>query len=67
MGSTLRLTDWLTVSRNVTLLDKPIFSLEKMLHTGYDCKNAVEKMSSSESHGVWHQDELIGGKPPVVE
>jgi hypothetical protein len=39
-----------------------------MLHKDYDCKGSVEKkISGRESHGALHQDELIGGKPPVCE
>jgi hypothetical protein len=37
-----------------------------MLHKDYDCKGLVEKISGRESQGTWLQDELIGGKPPVV-
>jgi hypothetical protein len=34
----------------------------------YDRKGSVEKkISGRESQGAWHQDELIGGKPPVVK
>jgi hypothetical protein len=39
-----------------------------MLHKDYDSKGSVEKkVSGRESQGVWHQDELIGSKPPVVK
>jgi hypothetical protein len=39
-----------------------------MLHKDYDSKGSVErKISCHESQGAWHQDELIGGKPPVVK
>jgi hypothetical protein len=31
---------------SIFIRDKPIFSLEKMLHTDYGCKNAVEKKKS---------------------
>jgi hypothetical protein len=37
-----------------------------MLHEGYDRKGSV-KESVCESQGAWRQDELIGGKPPVVK
>jgi hypothetical protein len=38
-----------------------------MLHKDYYRKGSVEKrLSGRESQGVWRQDELIGGKPPVV-
>jgi hypothetical protein len=47
--------------------DKPTSSSESMLHKYYDCKGSVEKkISGRESQGAWRQDELIGGKPPVV-
>jgi hypothetical protein len=39
-----------------------------MLHKDYDRKGSVEeKISDRESQGVWRQDELIGGKSPVVK
>jgi hypothetical protein len=39
-----------------------------MLHKDYDCKCSVEeKIAGRESQGVCRQDELIGGKPPVVK
>jgi hypothetical protein len=39
-----------------------------MLHKDYDRKGSVvKKMSSREPQGAWRQDELIGGKPPVVK
>jgi hypothetical protein len=38
-----------------------------MLHKDYDRNGSVEKIvSGRESQGAWHQDELIGGKPPIV-
>jgi hypothetical protein len=34
----------------------------------YDSKVSVEnKISAHESQGAWRQDEVIGGKPPVVK
>jgi hypothetical protein len=47
-----------------------IFSSERMLHKDYDCKGSVEKkkeISGRESQRSWHQDELIGGRSPVVK
>jgi hypothetical protein len=44
----------------------PILSSERMLHKEYDRKCSVEKIAGCESQGAWGQDELIGGKPPVV-
>jgi hypothetical protein len=40
-----------------------------MLHKDYCLKDLVEKkkISGRESQGAWRQDELIGGKPPVVK
>jgi hypothetical protein len=38
-----------------------------MLSKNYDRKGLVEKNSGRESQGVWRQDELIDGKPPVVK
>jgi hypothetical protein len=46
---------------------RPILSLEKMLHKEYERKCSVEKNIGRESQGVCHQDELIGGKSPVVK
>jgi hypothetical protein len=37
------------------------------LHKDYDRKGAVAKFCGRESRGAWRQDELIGGKPPVVK
>jgi hypothetical protein len=37
-----------------------------MLLKEYDRKGSVEKISGREFQGAWSQDELIGGKPPVV-
>jgi hypothetical protein len=39
-----------------------------MLHKGYDQKGSIQKINAGrESQGAWRQDELIGGKPPVVK
>jgi hypothetical protein len=39
-----------------------------MLYKEYDRKGFVAKINSGrESQGAWHQDELIGGKPPLVK
>jgi hypothetical protein len=38
-----------------------------MLHKGYDRKGSVEKISGRESQGAWREDELMGGKSPVVK
>jgi hypothetical protein len=53
---------------NIFIKDKPNFSSERMLHKDYYRKGSVEKKNSSrESQGAWRQDEVIGGKPPVVK
>jgi hypothetical protein len=40
----------------------------KHIHKGYDRKGSVKKkISGRESQGAYRQDELIGGKPPVVK
>jgi hypothetical protein len=36
-----------------------------MLHKDYDRKDSVVKISGRDHQGTLHQDELIGGKPPV--
>jgi hypothetical protein len=39
-----------------------------MLHEDYNRKCSIEKKNTGrESQGAWRQDELIGGKPPVVK
>jgi hypothetical protein len=38
-----------------------------MLHKENDRKGSVEKKSGLEPQGAWCQDELIGGKLPVVK
>jgi hypothetical protein len=40
-----------------------------MLHKDYGRKGSVakEKLSGRDPQGAWSQDELIGGKPPVVK
>jgi hypothetical protein len=39
-----------------------------MLGNDYGSKGSVEKIiSGHEPQGAWRQDELIGGKPPVVK
>jgi hypothetical protein len=47
---------------------QPVLSSERMLHKDYDCKCSVEKeITGRESQWACRQDELIGGKPPVVK
>jgi hypothetical protein len=40
-----------------------------MLHKDYESKCSVEekKIAGRQSQGAYRQDELIGGKPPVVK
>jgi hypothetical protein len=42
-----------------------------MLHKDYDYKGLVakknEEISGRDLQGAWGQDELIGGKPPVIK
>jgi hypothetical protein len=40
-----------------------------MLHKDYDRKVSFtkKKMFGREPQRAWHQDELIGGKPPIVK
>jgi hypothetical protein len=50
--------------------DNLILSSEGMLHKEYDRKGSVIKKKKNSGHdpqGAWRQDELIGGKPPVVK
>jgi hypothetical protein len=47
--------------------DGLILSDERMLRKDYDRKRSAEKSTGRESHGACRQDELIGGKPPVVK
>jgi hypothetical protein len=50
--------------------DKPKLLSERTLHKVYDRKGSVEKKQQKkrrESQEAWRQDELIGGKPPVVK
>jgi hypothetical protein len=37
-----------------------------MLHKDYDRNRSVEKIAGHEPRGACRQDELIGGRPPVV-
>jgi hypothetical protein len=48
--------------------NRSILSLERMLRKDYNRKCSFEKkITGRESQGVCHQDELIGGKPPVIK
>jgi hypothetical protein len=54
---------------SIFIRDKPILSSERLLHKDYGRKSSVakKKISGRDSQGAWRQDELIGGKPPVVK
>jgi hypothetical protein len=69
-----KLADWSSVVTWLWLWlcleqrDKRIFLSERMLHKDYYLKSSVEKKKSGRgSQGAWRQEELIGGKPPVVK
>jgi hypothetical protein len=38
-----------------------------MLYEEYNLKFSVEQNTGRGSQGAWHQEELIGGKEPVVK
>jgi hypothetical protein len=71
--------DTCTWQRQILFIrDKPILSLERMLHEDYDHKGSVayththtkgggRKISSREPQEVWFHDEMIGGKLPIVK
>jgi hypothetical protein len=47
---------------------RPILSSERMLHRTITASVQLEnKITGRESLGACRQDELIGGKPPVVK
>jgi hypothetical protein len=53
---------------SIFIRDKLILSSERMLHKDYDLKGSVERrISGRHPQGAWRQDELIGGKLPVVK
>jgi hypothetical protein len=54
---------------SIFIRDKPIFSSERVLRKHYDRKGSVKKKKSLvvSLKGLDAQDELIGGKPPVVK
>jgi hypothetical protein len=48
--------------------DRPVLSSERMLRKDYDHKLQMKKKSTDrECQGACRQDELIGGKQPVVK
>jgi hypothetical protein len=52
---------------NIFIRDKPTSASGRVLHKEYNRKYSLEKNSGRESQGAWRQDEMIGGKPPVVK
>jgi hypothetical protein len=51
-----------------TVNDKTTLSPERMLHKDYDRRCSIGKKNSGrESQGALRQDELIGGKLPLVK
>jgi hypothetical protein len=54
--------------RNVFIRDKDMLSSERMLRKDCNHKGSVgEKISGREPQGSSRQDELFGGRPPVVK
>jgi hypothetical protein len=47
--------------------DKPIFPSERILHKDKDRKGSVGKKVQSWVSTAWRQDELVGGKQPVIK
>jgi hypothetical protein len=47
--------------------ERPILSSERKLHKDYNRKCSVENNSGRDSQEACRQDELIGGKPPVIK
>jgi hypothetical protein len=55
-------------SSNIFIRDNLIFSSERVLHKDHDRRGSVEEeISGCKDQWAWRQDELIGGKPPVVK
>jgi hypothetical protein len=52
---------------NTFVRDKPSFLSERMLHKDCYRKSSVGKISQVVGLEGWRQDELIGGKPPVIK
>jgi hypothetical protein len=54
---------------SIFIREKPILSSERKLQEDYDRKGSVakEKTSGHEPQKVWRQDDLMGGKLPVVK
>jgi hypothetical protein len=55
---------------SIFIRDTPLFSSEGTLHKDYDRKGSVAKKKKDSGYAPqedWRQDELTGGKPPVVK
>jgi hypothetical protein len=52
---------------SIFIRDKSTLSSERMLHKEYDRNGSVKNICRRESQGARRQDELNGGKPPVVK
>jgi hypothetical protein len=54
---------------SIFITDAPVFSSERIVHKDYDRKGSVAKIKDSgrETQEAWRQDDLIGGKLPVVK
>jgi hypothetical protein len=61
--------DTYTWRKATSITDETIFSSERMLRKDYYRKVSIQKkiISGHESQGAWSQDELFGGKLPVVK
>jgi hypothetical protein len=63
-----RTREWMRWRGPAIVNDRPILSLERMLFKDYDRRCSIEKNNSGrDPEGARRQDELIGGKPPVVK
>jgi hypothetical protein len=51
---------------SATVNNRPILLSERMLQKDYESKCSVEENIGRVSQGAWRQDEVIGGKQPIV-
>jgi hypothetical protein len=58
-----------TLARAAAIVnDRPVLSSDRMSYKDYVRRCSIEKKNAgSGSQGARHQDELIGGIPPVVK
>jgi hypothetical protein len=52
---------------SIFITGKPISSPRRYYIKTMTARVQFKKISGLESQGVWHQDEVIGGRPPVVK